>query len=289
MGIGIRVKRKSSQMKMGLHAAAFCLATSLVSAHGSTVLRDLQSCNVVWDSPSKDSFESMPLPGVRGAGANVWVQEGALWIYLAHNGAYDESGALLKLGALRLTPVGVDWREPASFKQEQDLASGTLSVDSQAKDGTRIRLRLRFLGETLMVDATASRTLVWDAAFATWRDAPGKGRYTGGIADSVAPAGDALHFIHRNGDSKAEANLARNQHIAPEAMLNLLPYRNFGGAMVAKGGLSFAEPTIVEWQTWQGKAWTGKTVPAREHTFSVALGCGKNAEPWQWEATARSS
>jgi hypothetical protein len=46
--------------------------------------------NIVWNTPSKDALESMPLSGRKGTGANVWVQNGALWIYLAHNGAYDE-------------------------------------------------------------------------------------------------------------------------------------------------------------------------------------------------------
>jgi hypothetical protein len=272
---------------LGLSLSA-CAAVPDRGTLPASVASDLQACNVVWNSPSKDSFESMPLPGVHGAGANVWVSEGSLWIYLAHNGAYDESGALLKLGALRLTPAGVDWNEPPAFKQATDLATGTITVDSTAKDGTQLKLRLRFLGESLLIDAAASHPLVWDAAFATWRDARGKGRYTGGIADIVTPAGDALHFVHKDGDSRTEANLASSQHIAPEAMLNLLPNRSFGGALVARGGLSFVAPAVVDWQTWNGKAWSGQTVSAKEQTFCVTLGVGKNADPAQWETTARS-
>jgi hypothetical protein len=102
------------------------------------VAQALKACNIVWDSPSKDSFESMPLPGVRGAGANVWAQDGSLWIYLAHNGAYDESGASLKLGALRVTPVGVDWNQPAAFKQTQDLATDTITIESTASSSSAL-------------------------------------------------------------------------------------------------------------------------------------------------------
>jgi len=53
-----------------------------------------KSYNVVWETPSKDALESMPLSGRSGAGANVWVQDGSIWLYLAHNGAYDEQGRL---------------------------------------------------------------------------------------------------------------------------------------------------------------------------------------------------
>ena len=48
-------------------------------AHGGSTA----PCNVVWDSPSVDSLDSMPLSGRHGAGVNVWVQDGSIWLYLA--------------------------------------------------------------------------------------------------------------------------------------------------------------------------------------------------------------
>jgi hypothetical protein len=42
-----------------------------------------KSYNVIWDSPSQAALESMPLSGRKGAGANVWVQDGSFWLYLA--------------------------------------------------------------------------------------------------------------------------------------------------------------------------------------------------------------
>ena len=53
--------------------------------------------SITWNTPSQDSIDSMPLSGRLGAGANVWVQDGSIWLYLAHNGAYDSNGRLLKL------------------------------------------------------------------------------------------------------------------------------------------------------------------------------------------------
>jgi len=67
----------------------------------------LDACKITWTTPSQDSLDSMPLSGRLGAGANVWVQDGSIWLYLAHNGAYDEKGRLLKLGCVRLTPKGL--------------------------------------------------------------------------------------------------------------------------------------------------------------------------------------
>ena len=84
------------------HLFAFLLL-SIAPLHAA----DISKYNVVWDSPSKDSLDSMPLSGRLGAGANVWVEAGSIWIYPSHNGAYDEVGRLLKLGCIRVTPVGL--------------------------------------------------------------------------------------------------------------------------------------------------------------------------------------
>ena len=88
----------------------------------------------------------MPLSGRRGAGANVWVQDGSIWLYLAHNGAYDEDGSLLKLGCLRITPAGVDLGG-AGFAQELDPATGTITI----RQGD-FSASLWFAGETLIVE-----------------------------------------------------------------------------------------------------------------------------------------
>ena len=97
----------------------------------------------------------MPLSGRLGAGANVWVQDGSLWLYLAHNEAYDEDGRLLKLGALRITPANGALTDPASFKQELDLASGAIQIASTSKNGQSIQLKLWFSGENLIVQSAS--------------------------------------------------------------------------------------------------------------------------------------
>jgi len=47
----------------------------------------IPSYKVVWNGPSRDSLDSMPLSGRLDAGANVWVQDKSIWPYLAHSGA----------------------------------------------------------------------------------------------------------------------------------------------------------------------------------------------------------
>src|SRR5512139_1803938 len=99
---------------------------------------------VTWTTPSVDSLDSMPLSGRMGAGANVWVQDGSIWIYLAHNGAYDEDGRLLKLGCLRITPADGVLAAPTSFRQELDLESGSIRISAGAQAGPRFDATLWF-------------------------------------------------------------------------------------------------------------------------------------------------
>lgn len=51
----------------------------------ATVKSKLKQYNVVWEEQSVGSKESMPLSGCNGYGANVWMEEGTLFLYLASN------------------------------------------------------------------------------------------------------------------------------------------------------------------------------------------------------------
>lgn len=86
-----------------------------------------ESYNIEWQTPSDNALGSMPLSGRLGAGANVWVQDGSLWIYLGHNGAYDSQGRLLKLGCIRLTPENMQLGEDG-FSQRLDFQTGTINI-----------------------------------------------------------------------------------------------------------------------------------------------------------------
>ena len=79
------------------------LASKLASGFAaSDPDREMERYNVVWDSPSKDSFGSMPL-GNGDVGANVWVEEnGDLLFYISKVDAFDANHLLPKLGRVRL-------------------------------------------------------------------------------------------------------------------------------------------------------------------------------------------
>jgi len=254
------------------------------------------SYNVVWDSPSPDAWESMPLSGRLGAGANVWVQDGSLWLYLAHNAAYDEDGRLLKLGCLRITPTDGALKDPASFKQELDLASGSILIESASKGGQSIKLRLWFAGENLIVESSAQTETSLSIQFGTWRDITreglfldmGKRQHTL-RADRVEPRDQALLWFHRNADypSSLDTELAK-QPFAKGNITNPAENNFFGGALVCDRLLTPGAQETVQWQKWTGRAWTLTAAPATSHTIVVALHAGQNADPEKWITEARA-
>ena len=138
---------------------------ALLLAVGSMRAEDLPgSYKVIWDNPSQDSLESMPLSGRHGAGANVWVRDGSIWLYLAHSGAFDEQGRLLKLGCIRITPLGFKLGE-SGFRQELDPATGKITITQNG-----FKASLWFVGGNLVFVSTSASSDARDVALRSWRD-----------------------------------------------------------------------------------------------------------------------
>ena len=51
-----------------------------------------QHANVVWNTPSRNSSESMPC-GVGDIGMNIWVEEGDLLFYVSRSGTFTKTTA----------------------------------------------------------------------------------------------------------------------------------------------------------------------------------------------------
>ena len=218
-----------------------------------------ESYQVVWDSPSRDSLDSMPLSGRFGAGANVWVQDGSIWLYLAHSGAYDEQGRLLKLGCVRLTPIGLNLGS-AGFRQQLDPGAGTISLTQGDYKAT-----LWFAGETMIFESTSSKTGALEVAFGTWRDKQrdgircdmmgAKGSFS---PDHIQASTQGFLWFHRNAEFSVDlVGRAKAQGITSGALFDATTHRVFGGALAVEGGLSQPAEEQVQWQFWRGKPGLG--------------------------------
>ena len=233
----------------------------------------------------------MPLSGRLGAGANVWVQDGSLWLYLGHSAAFDENSANLKLGALRITPAGGLLIEPASFRQELDLASGSIRISAKSKSGVPFSAHLWFARDNLIVETTSGTTGPLDLAFGTWRDITRKNLNSIGEtrADDIVLDASGLTFSHSNAKypSTLTGELAK-QPFAAGTIHNPAAQNVFGGALASRQKLTpVAAQQPIQWQVWTGAAWSLQTAPATEQTLVIALRAEADGNPQAWLAAAR--
>ena len=256
-----------------------------VTAHAG-----IENYKVTWNTPSQDSLDSMPLSGRMGAGANVWVQDGSIWLYLAHSGAFDERGRLLKLGCVRLTPEGVELGKDG-FVQELEPATGTITI----RQGD-FHASLWFAGETLIFQSNSGEAKPLEVSFATWRDKDKDGlkldmfRSTDMKGDKVSADASGFVWYHRNAEYGVNViEMGKGRGIEESAILDATTRRMSGAAVAVAGGIGNPVESAVQWQFWDGKAWTGKTQARTSHTVTMRLDAALDADPATWQNEAKAA
>ena len=129
------------------------------------VVNSLDDCNMLWDSPSTDSFGSMPL-GNGDVGANVWVEDnGDLLFYVSKVDAFDAGHLLPKLGRVRLRlnpPLSVE-----DFQQTLVLRDGAITIRA---GGAELRVWVDANSPVIRVAGTTKAPVEAAASFETLRD-----------------------------------------------------------------------------------------------------------------------
>lgn len=145
------------------------LATSLVLAAAtvSAAPDPLNSYNVVWESQSKGSADSMPLSG-GVLGLNVWAQDGDICFLIGSPNCMDENGMQVKLGLIKLhfEPAIFD----AGFKQELRLAQSEIILTGKTASGAPVAVKLWSSVEhpVVHVETTTGEAVEVTATYETW-------------------------------------------------------------------------------------------------------------------------
>ncbi len=125
----------------------------------------LDDCNVTWNSPSEDSFGSMPL-GNGDVGANVWVEKnGDLLFYISKVDAFDGGHLLPKLGRVRVRfspALAAD-----DFEQTLALRDGAIMIRA---GGVDLRVWVDANSPVIRVTGTSKSPMDAVASFETLRD-----------------------------------------------------------------------------------------------------------------------
>jgi len=135
------------------------------NAAGMPVVKTLDDCNVVWDSPSADSLGSMPL-GNGDVGANVWVEpSGDVVFYVSKVDAYNAQHLLPKLGCVRLrfTPA----LATTDFEQKLTLRDAAIAINA---GDVKLRVWVDASAPVIRVTGESGTPVDAVASFETTRD-----------------------------------------------------------------------------------------------------------------------
>ncbi|MES2447378.1 MAG: DUF5703 domain-containing protein [Bacteroidota bacterium] len=154
-------------------------------------IANAQQRNIIWNTQSKNSSESMPVGG-GDIGVNVWVEKGEIYAYLSKSGAFDENNTLLKLGRikLKLTPNPFQGKD---FKQELILKDGYIQIyGKKGKLSANVKVWVDVFSSTIHFDVESNQKIHTEASYQSWRfqDRITKGKENNQNSYKWAPQGE---------------------------------------------------------------------------------------------------
>ncbi len=260
----------------------------------------LDDYNVVWNSQSKNSSESMPCGG-GDIGMNVWIENGDILFYVDRSGNIDENDQQRKTGRVRIkmtpSPFSTDGND-VFFEQKLDLKTGAIFITGKnADNGASIRIWSEVKNPVVHVDLDSDKPSEIKVAYESWRyktqivpRTAEKGRdynrwasygycnYEGDVyayADSISfKDNNAVLFYHQNKNEDLVfdklVSLMRMDSVANK-LAHPTKNRIFGG--ILKGDNLIAENiTNSSYSITPFKAWNLKSAsPSKKHHFSLEL------------------
>ncbi len=213
--------------------------------------QNISDYNIVWNTQSNNSSESMPCGG-GNVGMNVWVENGDILFYFSRSGTFDENNTLLKLGRIRirLTPNPFDGGE---FSQELKLEEGHIIIKGKNKAiSSDIRIWADVFNPIINVDISNNRNLKTEILYENWRyqdrllrkNESNQNAYKWAAPKDLVTKKDeilfdknTIVFYHRNsGETVFDATVKQQGLDAVKSQIfNPLENLTFGGIITAKG------------------------------------------------------
>ena len=261
-----------------------------------------QHANVVWNTPSRNSSESMPCGG-GDIGMNIWVEDGDVLFYVSRSGTFDENNCQLKQGRFRLRLSPNPFKDATDFRQELKLKDGYVEIEA---GGTQIQFWADVFHPVIHVEIANAQPLQTEVSYENWRYqerlirkgegqqcsykwAPPKGTITS--ADFVSPKENVsgrknrLLFYHRNPEQTVFDVVVAQQGMdgVKSQMMNPLKNLTFGGTLFGEN-LEFTSITDGIYAGTDYRAWNFRSSKAaRKEQFCIVLHTDQTETVAQWE------
>ena len=261
-----------------------------------------QHANVVWNTPSRNSSESMPCGG-GDIGMNIWVEDGDILFYVSRSGTFDENNCQLKQGRFRLRRSPNPFKENKSFRQELNMNDGYVEVEAE---GAQIQFWVDVFHPVIHVEIANSQPLHTEVSYENWRYqerpvrkgegqqcsykwAPPKGTVTSAdfvsLKNNASGRNNQLVFYHRNPEQTV-FDVAVAQQGMDEVKLQMMnPLKNltFGGTLFGEN-LEFTNTTDGIYAGTDYRAWNFRSSKAtRKEQFYIVLHTEQTETTTQWE------
>jgi len=259
----------------------------------------LYTDDIIWDTQSENAAASMPCGG-GDIGMNVWVEKGALYIYVARNGNFDENNALLKTGRIKIM-LSPNILNGGFFKQQLHVKKGYVTVEG-VQNGIRstITIWADVFNPVVHIDVKSAQKIRVDATYESWRyqdriikpkesfgnswkwAAPANTLYK---KDEIDFKGNTVLFYHHNAaETIFDATVAQQgMDVVKDKLYNPLKNLAFGGVF---GGLNFiASGTYLgNYVGTDFKGWTIQSKkPSMHHSLQLCLYNKQVADVQEWK------
>ncbi len=268
---------------------------------------DLMKYNVIWNSQSRNSSESMPVGG-GDMGCNVWVENGDLLFYMQRSGCFNEVGEYVKLGRVRVKLSPNPFEEENKFRQELIVKDGYCEIKAGGKNDADFEVKLKFhvdvFQPVIHLDIESKKPLSARIAYESWRTADRelKDGYYGErfgtftlegypgrvikLKDSISTDKNGVLFYHKNpADAALPGILIEQQGMQTHKneICDNISNRTFGGYMGGKDwqtdGISEGKYLSTPYRAW----WIKSSKPATKLSLTISTKIEQTANTEQWK------
>ena len=212
---------------------------------------ELKSCDLTWNSQSKNSSESMPCGG-GDIGLNVWCENNEIYFYISKSGTFDENNTFLKLGRVRIKLSPNPFTD-TNFKQQLSLQDGSVIINGKNGNlSTQVKLWVDVYRPVIHIEINSNHPVKAEAAYESWRyrdrESHGQENNQGSwkwdnavkvktIKDSINFINNSIQFYHQNRDTSVFDATVREEGLESVKSQLFNPLRNliFGGMLTGDG------------------------------------------------------
>ena len=270
----------------------------LIAAASAVQAQYPDEYNILWNSPSAGSHESMPCGG-GSIGMNVWVEDGNLYFYFSRSGTFDENNAFLKGGRVRIE-LSPNPFLSGKFSQELKLNEGYVEIKAgEGKDETCIELWADVFNPIIHAEIKSKTKVDVKASYESWRHedhllrkdeshsnsykfAPPTGLKI--TKDNIDFQAHTVEFYHRNPSHTVFDVTVERQgmNAVKSKMMNPLANLTFGGSMSGKN-FETAQTYTGTYKSTPYKGWTLQSrKPDTAHQLTIHLHTAQTETLEEW-------